>query len=238
MKLFGGVLKQNNITTSKNLKIALFGHGKMGKLIENLAHTKGFEVPAIFTSKDEDFNALKNVDVCIDFSNGNAVLENVKKAASYGKNIVIGSTGWQEYAPEIKKIVEKHQIGALYSPNFSIGVLLFYKIVEEAAKLISKTNEYDVAGVEIHHNQKKDAPSGTALALKEAVLKSFQKNFDFSSVRVGQVPGTHTLIFDSLADQITLTHTAKSRQGFAEGALKSALWLIGKKGFYQLEDIL
>lgn len=145
----------------------------------------------------------------------------------------MGTTGWYDRLDEMKALVDKYQIGFLYSPNFSLGVHLFLQVVEEAAKRYLAYSEYSVGGIELHHSEKKDAPSGTAKAIMEII----DKPCEFVSVRLGAIPGTHTVIFDSKADQITLQHEARSRESFAIGAVKAAEWLHGKKGFYTLEDM-
>lgn len=225
-----------NIRSFMPLKLALFGYGKMGKSIEQAALLKGHAISTIAISANDEIS-LENTDLVIDFTRAESVLDNVQKAGKAGKNIVIGTTGWQKDEKAVKALVEKYQIGAVYSPNFSIGVLLFYKLVKEAASLISQHEDYDAGGEEIHHKQKKDAPSGTALALSMP-MKKYWKDFDFSSLRVGNFPGTHTLYFDSPFDTITMTHTAKTREGFAKGAVLAAEWLFDKKGFFTIEDIL
>ena len=193
------------------MKIALHGYGKMGKAIERL--------------HDGPIVPVEECDVLIDFSHADAVLDCVDKACAAGCNLVIGTTNWEQHLPEVKKRVEEAKIGALYASNFSIGMALFTKLAEQAKALLA---EYDVSGVEVHHSAKKDAPSGTAKQL----------GVPFASVRVGKVPGTHTLIFDSEVDTIELTHRARSREGFARGALRAAQWIRGKKGLYTLDDML
>lgn len=145
----------------------------------------------------------------------------------------MGTTGWYNRLKEMKAIVDEHQIGFLYSPNFSLGVHLFLQTVEEAAKRYLSHSEYCVGGIEMHHAEKEDAPSGTA----KSIMEKIGKPCAFTSVRLGTIPGTHTVIFDSKADQITLQHEARTREGFALGAVKAAEWLHGKKGFYTLEDM-
>lgn len=225
------------------LQLALFGNGKMGKLIAKAAEDKGHFI-----------SPLQDAQIAIDFSHPSVVLHNVEKAASLGKNIVVGTTGWESDEEAIKKIITHYQIGLLYSPNFSIGVHLFLKTLKEAANLIAKQGGYDVGGFEIHHSEKADSPSGTAKAITTTLLSSFKEKkrvcyekangkiakdeLHFSSLRLGENPGTHSVLFDSPYDTITLTHAAKNRQGFAMGAIQAAEWLNGKTGFYTLEDIL
>ncbi|MGK5594953.1 MAG: 4-hydroxy-tetrahydrodipicolinate reductase [Parachlamydiaceae bacterium] len=225
------------------LRLALLGNGKMGKLIAKAAEDKGHLL-----------SPLQKAQVAIDFSHPSVVLNNVEKAASLGKPIVMGTTGWEADEDAIRKIVDHYQIGFLYSPNFSIGVHLFLKALKEAAHLIASQGGYDVGGFEIHHREKADSPSGTAKAITTTLLSSFKEkkngyfekangmiskdHLHFSSLRLGENPGTHSVIFDSPYDTITLTHAAKNRQGFAMGAIQAAEWLNGKTGFYTLEDIL
>lgn len=213
------------------LKIGLIGCGKMGALIEKLALEKGHLICAKIHSC-QDFKDLSQADICIDFSHPKAAVENIKKAAELKKNLVMGTTGWYEHLPEAATIVKKSGIGFLYAPNFSIGVHKFLKIVTEASSLLGQ--DYDRAILEEHHKHKQDSPSGTALAIE----KASGSKIPISSLRCGSIPGTHTLMFDSPIDAITLTHTAKSREGFAKGAIAAAEWLQGKTGFYTLEDML
>lgn len=238
---------------SNTLKIGLIGHGRMGKIIESLSANKGFEVQTIVTSKNGfNENAISKCDVLIDFSHHTATLENVKQAIHFNKNIVIGTTGWDQDFTEVKHLVNISNIGLLYSPNFSIGVLLFCKIVSQASALIQNFEEYDICGLESHHRDKVDIPSGTAKALGSILLTNFNKKkkviygndvyskdgIHFPSIRSGNDPGMHTIQFDSECDNITLTHTARNRKSFALGALQSAQWLKNKKGFFILEDLL
>lgn len=225
------------------LKIALIGYGKMGKAVEISALKRHHEIVE-----------PRLADCLIDFTAPHAVLENMRKYAPLKKNIVMGTTGWYDKLPEIESIVKEENIGFLYSPNFSIGVNMFLKVVQEAAKLIQDRPQYDIGAVEIHHTEKKDAPSGTAKAIADRLLKTITRKkrvvydkadrplsndeLHFSSLRVGFEPGTHSVFFDSSADRITLTHQAKGREGFAEGAVIAAEWLHGKKGIFTMEDLL
>jgi 4-hydroxy-tetrahydrodipicolinate reductase len=179
------------------------------------------------------------VDVAIDFSIPSAVLRNVQGIAAFGVNMVIGTTGWQEQAAEVKAAVEKNGIGMVWSPNYSVGVNVFFRLVSEAARLLAGQPEYGSWAWEIHHSTKKDAPSGTLLKLVEEMKSAgFARPIDVSSNRAGTHPGTHEIGFDSAADTITLRHTARSREGFARGALKAAQWVVGKKGFYEFGEVL
>lgn len=226
------------------MKIALIGYGKMGKMIHEVAKAKGHSIVAVIDSKislnePATQHFLNLVDVCIDFSAPQAILGNLTVLTSLKKNIVVGTTGWDDDLKAVTELVEKSNIGLLYAPNFSLGIALFLKIIEQAARLVAPFGEYEVAGIEIHHSKKLDAPSGTAKVIETELNRHFSHHsIAFSSVRVGYVPGTHSIIFDCPVDTITLTHSARNRSGLAEGALQAAEWLQGKKGFFTLEDFL
>lgn len=247
------------------MKIALLGFGGMGKVVRTIALERGHEVPVIVdpsakeaTSGKLDTAALKGMDVVIDFSNGDSVLENAKICAEAGVNLVEGATGWYGKLDEIKKVVGSKdaggKIGFMWSSNFSIGVNMYFKIVEAAAKLVNKFDEYDVWGTEIHHYNKADSPSGTAKTLEKILLENIERKtavvedkldrkremneIHFSSVRGGLVNFGHTIGFDSAADRITITHEARCRDGYALGAVKAAEWIVGKKGYFEMEDFL
>ncbi|HEV8051771.1 MAG TPA: dihydrodipicolinate reductase C-terminal domain-containing protein [Parachlamydiaceae bacterium] len=223
------------------MKIALIGYGRIGKLINELAIVKGYPVVAIMDSKYPLAAAkttLCQADVCIDFSTPHAVLENVKFLTSIKKDIVMGTTGWHEHLPEIKKLVEESKIGFLHSPNFSLGIALFLRIIEQTAGLMGSFEQYQAAGIEVHHSKKLDSPSGTAKAIESRLNCHAGKAVAFTSVRVGDTPGTHSVIYDSPVDTITLTHSARNREGFAQGALTAAEWLVGKKGMFTLDELL
>ena len=182
---------------------------------------------------------IGNADLLIDFSRPECAVDNIIAAAKYRKNIVVGTTGWYDRLPEITNEIESSGIGCLYSPNFSTGVALFNVLVTQAAQLFSRDRNYDAAAIEIHHNKKLDAPSGTAKALVASIEKECTGvHVPVTSVRVGTVPGTHTIIFDSTHDTITLTHAAHNRAGFAEGAVDAAEWILGKSGIYTFDDFL
>jgi 4-hydroxy-tetrahydrodipicolinate reductase len=223
-------------------RLAIVGYGKMGRLVEQLAPDYGFEVALKLDEfNNANFEAVtaenfKGIDVAIDFSVPSAVVRNVESVAALGVPMVIGTTGWHEHTAAVKAAVERHNTGLVWSPNFSIGVNAFFRIVAEAARLLADEKEYGAWAWEIHHDTKKDAPSGTLLKLVE-VMKSagYGRNIDVSSNRAGRHPGTHEIGFDSSADTITLRHTARSREGFARGALKAAQWIIGRKGFHEFQ---
>jgi 4-hydroxy-tetrahydrodipicolinate reductase len=216
----------------------------MGKLVHEQAKVKGHSIVAVIDSKTRmsDPSTIQSIslcDVCIDFSTPHAVLENVKTLASLKKNMVVGTTGWNDDSEEIQHIVNTSAIGFLHAPNFSLGIALFLKVIEQTAALMAPFGQYEVAGTEIHHSTKLDSPSGTAKAI-ECRLNHHKQHSPvaFSSIRVGHVPGIHSVMYDSPADTITLTHTARSREGFAQGAITAAEWLEGKKGMYTLDDLL
>lgn len=235
------------------MKIALFGYGKMGKLIEEIAHRKGHEIVAII-KKHEDHPSLNAADVCIDFSSPHATIQNIKKAAASHKPMVIGTTGWMDQLPQVTEIVRNAGIGVVYAANFSIGAHLFYKLVANAGALIDKFDDYEVGGFELHHSAKTDSPSGTAKALGDILLKNMSRKskvqweplnrsveeneIHFTSLRCGKAPGTHSIIFDSPVDTITLTHEARNREGFASGAITAAQWVLNRTGLFTIDDLL
>lgn len=237
------------------MKIALIGYGKMGKEIERCAIEKQITVSAIFDeNKPMTVNDIQNTDICIDFSVPSAVVSNIRLYAEAGKNAVVGTTGWLEHIDEVERIVNDSGIGLIYASNFSMGVNAFFKIIEQAAELMNHFSDYDAFVHELHHNQKVDSPSGTALSIAKIMIEKIDRkksilpgtpngkiNADqlhITSSRIGSVPGTHTVHFDSPADSIELTHTARNRSGFALGALFAAQWIQGKKGIYTMEDVL
>lgn len=237
--------------TSKTLNLALLGYGKMGQMVESVAKERGHTISSIISS-DSPLTNLDRSEVWIDFSTAKAVLPHVHEAGKLRKNIVIGTTGWEAHLDEVKMWVRHFQIGALYAPNFSIGVYLFSKIVSEASRLLYPARAYDPALFECHHRMKQDAPSGTALALGKAILEKWpsksqlvhnpvaakEEALPVTSLRVGHVPGIHQVFFDSPSDRITCTHESFNRRAFAEGAVSAAEWLKGKEGFFTLEDML
>jgi 4-hydroxy-tetrahydrodipicolinate reductase len=225
--------------------LAIVGYGKMGRLIEQFAPEFGFTVAL----KLDEFNNtafegvtpanFQGIDVAVDFSIPAAVAENVEHIAAFGVNIVVGTTGWLGELARVKAAVERHGIGLVWSPNYSIGVNAFFRLVSDAARLLANEPSYGAWAWEIHHSTKKDAPSGTLLKLVEDMKKSgYQRPIDVSANRAGAQPGTHEIGFDSAADTITLRHTARSREGFARGALKAAQWVVDQKGFHEFAEIL
>ncbi len=227
------------------MNLAIVGYGKMGRLIEQLAPEYGCTV----TLKLDEFNNagssgitpanFRDVDVAVEFSIPSAVVENVGHIAALGVNMVVGTTGWLERLEDVRAIVERAGIGLVWSPNYSVGVNVFSRLVAEAARLLAGEPQYGAWAWEIHHSAKKDAPSGTLLKLVEEMKKAgYERPVDVGSNRAGWHPGTHEIGFDSTADTITLRHAARSREGFARGALKAAQWIAGKKGLYEFSNVL
>jgi len=221
------------------MKIALFGHGAMGQLVEVGARKNGDEVGLVLTSKDDlAVDQLRGHDVAIDFSVGDAVLKNVEACARAHVPLVEGTTGWKQHESTAKQIITDHSGAMVYGANFSIGVNLFYRIAKHAAALFSAVEGYAPFIEEAHHNRKRDAPSGTALKLRDLMSEHLGPDIPTSSTRAGYIPGTHRVGFDSEADQILLTHTARSRQGFANGALLAAHWIIGRTGVFEFSEMI
>lgn len=225
-------------------RLALIGYGRMGRLVEQLAPEHGFDVAVRLGGKDNPggegitAESLAGVEVAIDFSTAAAVAANVERLAALGVPAVVGTTGWQEDLPRVREAVERHGAGLVHGANFSIGVQVFYRMVEAAARLMAWEEGYDAWAYEIHHRMKKDAPSGTLLELVRTMeAAGYGRPVDVASNRAGAVPGTHVVGFDSDADTITLEHRARSRIGFARGALRAARWVIGRRGLYKFSDI-
>ncbi len=220
------------------MKLAIVGYGKMGKLIEQLAPEYGFTIHARL---DDGYkpDLLKGSEVAIEFTTPHAALGNIEALAELGIPTVVGTTGWLEHMDRVRAAVDKGGAGLVWAANFSIGVNVFLRAVHEAARLLANEPAYGAWAWEIHHSTKKDAPSGTLLALvNEMKAAGYQRHIDTSSNRAGAHPGTHEIGFDSAADTITLRHTARSREGFARGALKAAQWIPGKKGVFEFKEIL
>ena len=224
------------------MKIALFGHGAMGRVLEESGRAAGHEVGAIFTSANvgEAARLLPGHAVAIDFSAPGAVSAHVETAAAAGVPLVEGTTGWQRDEAGVRKVVEGRGAALVYGANFSVGVNLFYRIVADAAQLFRDAG-YDPFIEEAHHARKRDAPSGTALALQAILSRGLEEDrtsVPIASTRAGHIPGTHRVGFDSAADQVLLVHTARSRAGFAAGALLAARWIVGRRGMYAFADVL
>jgi 4-hydroxy-tetrahydrodipicolinate reductase len=228
------------------MNILLLGHGKTGSLVAEVARERHHGLQIAGSKENAACAALtseklKDVDAVIDFTAPHCVVANIEACAKAGKNMIVGTTGWYSEIDRIRALVERHQTGFLYAANFSIGVNLFFDIARTAAAALQ--HDYTGQIIERHHVHKKDAPSGTAIAIQQVIRESSghgsHKNDDLeiTSFREGEVVGQHEVVLDSAADTIYLCHDAKSRRGFAEGAVRAAEWLVGKKGFYDFKDV-
>lgn len=226
------------------MKIALLGYGAMGQLVETLATRSGDEISCRIASEHTSLDAaqlgqlLAGSDVAIDFTVAESVGRNIEACVIAGVPIVEGTTGWKAEEQEIRAFVESKNGSLVYGANFSIGVNVFYRIVKQASVLFSRIEGYGAFIEEAHHDRKRDAPSGTAIKLKEIMSDQLGAEIPVSSTRAGFIPGTHRVGFDSEADQITLTHTARSRQGFAAGALLAASWIVDHKGVFEFTEVV
>lgn len=238
---------------NKYPRIALIGNGSMGKEISRIAGEHGIHISRIFDENNRlEESSPNDFDVAIDFSTSSAVVENIRTVCILQKNIVIGTTGWSDQLPDIQQLVEIYNIGVVYGSNYSIGMQMYFRIIQHAARLINATHDYDIFMQEIHHKRKIDSPSGTALSIGKIILENVERKsiinaetchgkivpeeFHISSLRGGEVTGTHTVMIDSIADTIELTHRAKNRSGFASGALVAAEWIWKKQGLYDFSE--
>ncbi|HTG91757.1 MAG TPA: dihydrodipicolinate reductase C-terminal domain-containing protein [Pyrinomonadaceae bacterium] len=225
------------------MKLALIGCGAMGQLVTSLARKGGDEIGVVFSSSNtgqtvEEFSAhLKDHDAAIDFSIADAVLKNVEACARARVPLVEGTTGWSQ-PDRAKQLVTEYDSALVYGANFSVGMNIFYRIVQTATDCFAKIDQYTPFIEEAHHSRKRDAPSGTALRLSELMLERYQRDIPIASTRAGYIPGTHRVGFDSEADQVLLTHAARSRQGFASGALLAAHWIVGRKGVFEFGEVI
>jgi len=225
------------------VKLALIGSGAMGQLVASLARKGGDEIGVVFSSSNtgqtvEEFSAhLKGHDAAIDFSIANAVLKNVEACARARVPLVEGTTGWSQH-DRAKQLVAEYDAALVYGANFSVGMNIFYRIVQTASDCFAKIDQYAPFIEEAHHSRKRDAPSGTALRLSELMKERYQRDIPIASTRAGYIPGTHRVGFDSEADQVLLTHAARSRQGFASGALLAAHWIVGRKGVFEFGEVI
>lgn len=221
------------------MRIALIGYGVMGHLVAAEARKAGDEVGAVFTSKESALTEkLSGHDVAVDFSVGEAVLRNIEACARAKVPLVEGTTGWKQHESSAKQIVDEHSGAMVYGANFSIGVNLFYRIVNYSAELFAAVDGYAPFIEEAHHSRKRDAPSGTALKLHDLMSEHIGPEIPTTSTRAGNIPGTHRVGFDSEADQVLLTHTARSRQGFASGAIIAAHWIAGRTGVFEFGAVI
>ena len=216
----------------------------MGRLVAAEAKSAGDEIATVVTSKERDLSPrqlaekLRGHDVAIDFSVGEAVLRNIEACARAGVPLVEGTTGWKAHEAAARQIVTEHSAALVYGANFSICVNLFYRIAERAAALFAVVEGYSPFIEEAHHMRKRDAPSGTALQLRELLAKHLGPDIPTASTRAGYIPGTHRVGFDSEGDQILLVHEARSRRGFASGALFAAHWIVGRTGVFEFADVM
>lgn len=231
------------------MKVALLGYGKMGKIIERILLERGHEVVLKKTSTTT-FDGLKNADVAIDFSLPSVAVTNISECLTSRIPVISGTTGWLEEYPKMVSLCQEKNGAFLYGSNFSLGVNLFFQLNENLAKMMSKFNQYKVELEEIHHTQKLDAPSGTAISLAKGIIE----NSDYTSwtldknrgknqlyieaKRIENVPGTHSVFYNSDVDTIEIKHTAHNREGFAFGAVIAAEWIIDKKGIFTMKDVL
>jgi 4-hydroxy-tetrahydrodipicolinate reductase len=243
------------------MRIAIVGYGSMGREVEKVLRDRGHEVagridPQLAGADSPSLTReiAERSDAAIEFSNAEAVLENARAYVGFGLSAVVGTTGWYGKLDELKKVLAAGTIGYLYGSNFSVGAHMFFALVAAAAELSSPSAEYDLLGWEVHHKRKKDSPSGTALTISKIITSAHARKkkvvtekldrapaadeLHFASVRGGEVPGIHTVLLDSTFDTIELTHSARSRGGFALGAVRAAEWLAGKKGLFEVGDFM
>jgi 4-hydroxy-tetrahydrodipicolinate reductase len=225
------------------MRLLIIGYGRMGRLIESLSPAYGFEIAGILDiDNNTDGRGLASpppADVAIEFSTASATVQNLPLLARHGINIVVGTTGWHEHEADLRRIVADTNVGVVAAANFSLGANLFQSIVEYAAKQFGRQADYGAWIHEAHHAAKKDAPSGTAVTLRAAMQKvGYDRAIDVSSTRAGSIPGTHTVGFDGSSDTVTLIHTNRDRGAFARGALEAARWVIGRRGWFGMKDVL
>jgi len=230
------------------MNIALFGYGKMGKMIESLALQKNHTIVAKIDidTKNIDFS---KIDVAIDFSQPSAAFDNIKMCLENQTPIISGTTGWLAKYDDAVALCNQNNGAFIYASNFSLGVNLFFELNDYLAKMMTNLRDYSVSLEEIHHTQKLDAPSGTAITLAEDIIKNTTytgwkldatevRILPITAIREGNVPGTHSIIYQSTVDSIEIKHTAHSREGFALGALTAAEWIVGKHGVFKMKDVL
>jgi len=225
-------------------RIAVIGDGKMGQAIRQLAVEKGWKVTAIVGERESaggkgiTASALGDPEVAVEFTQPDAAVANVVASLRSGVPVVVGTTGWYDSLPEVMRIAKETGTSLLWSPNFSLGVNVLIELARYAGTLMRTLEDFDAHIVETHHAKKKDAPSGTAIAIAKAASDALERPIPTTSVRTGSVPGTHEVVFDGSFEQLLLRHEARDRRVFAEGALKAADWLIGKRGIFTMRDVL
>jgi 4-hydroxy-tetrahydrodipicolinate reductase len=227
------------------MRLLVVGHGRMGRLVEDLAPEYGFEVTGVLEVDENPGGRgvtperCRDVDVAVDFSTAEATRATVPRLAAAGVNLVVGTTGWQEHEAEVRKAVEDAGVGAVVAANFSLGANLMNALAGTLGRLLRDKEAYGAWIHEAHHKAKADAPSGTALMLKRALeAAGYALPVDVSSTRAGWVPGTHSVGFDGPAESLTLTHAVRDRATFAHGALEAARWVRGRKGWFTMRDVL
>ena len=227
-----------------NRKLAIIGDGKMGQAIRQLALERGWRVTALVGERESadgvgiTRQSLGEPEVAVEFTQPSAAVANAVACLRAGVPVVVGTTGWYDSLQQVTRIATETGAGLLWSPNFSLGVNVLIELSRYAGKLMSKLEDFDAHIVETHHSKKKDAPSGTAIAIAKAASDALERPIPTTSVRTGSVPGTHELVFDAAFEQLSLTHTARDRRVFAEGALTAADWLVGRKGVFTMRDVL
>lgn len=224
--------------------VAIIGDGKMGQAIRQLALDKGWQVSAMIGERESaegvgvSRQSLGDPDVAVEFTQPTAAVANVVACLRASVPVVVGTTGWYESLPEVTRVANETGTGFLWSPNFSLGVNVMIEVARCAATLMSNLQEFDAHIVETHHTRKKDAPSGTAIAIAKAASDALDRPIPTTSIRTGSVPGTHELVFDGAFEQLSIVHEARDRRVFAEGALRAADWLVGKRGVFTMRDVL
>lgn len=228
------------MTPGSALRLLIVGYGRMGRLVDDLASEFGFEIAGRVNSQNADRpDEWPAADVAIDFSIGSAVPANARRLAARGTNLVIGTTGLQDAEAALRQELSALPIGVVAAPNFALGVNIFLALAARAGELMAARPEFGAWIHELHHQAKKDAPSGTAIAIRDTMRRSgYHAAIDVASTRAGAIPGTHTIGFDSPAETITLTHAARDRRAFARGALEAARWVHGKRGWFTMRDVL
>ena len=230
------------------MKIALLGYGKMGKVIEKIALERGHEI-VLKKDQNNTFDGLKNANVAIDFSVPDSAVTNISTCLENGIPVISGTTGWLADYKTMVDLCQKNNGSFIYASNFSLGVNVFFELNDYLAKMMANLRQYQVSMEEIHHTQKLDAPSGTAITLAEGIIKNTnysqwtlenpkENEIQIEAKRIENVPGTHSIFYDSKVDQIEIKHTAHNREGFALGAVVAAEWLVGKKGVFSMKDVL
>lgn len=236
------------------MKIALLGYGRMGRAVESRATERGHEIVARLDVGDPGSDELARADVAIEFTQPDAVVDNVRRAAARGVDLVVGTTGWYDRLPEVREALAEAGTGLIYSPNFSIGVQLFFRVASRLGALVDRLGEYDVHVYEAHHRHKLDHPSGTARKLADLLVEGIGRKERWAegpppgtadpatlwvtASRAGEIPGTHVVGVEGPDDRIELRHEARGRSGFAGGAVAAAEWIRGRKGVFTLDDVL